>query len=100
MEITMLQTQKRWAHLATAFLLASGLFAGCGGSDDNSTPSAGPVQIQTLSNRADMISDGDALVEIVPPTGVTAANLKVMLNGADVSAQFAVRQNGRVLGVL
>lgn len=96
----MLHTYKRLAVLASAFLLASGILSACGGGDSDSGASAGPLQIQTLSNRADMISDGDALVEIVPPTGVAVSTLKVTLNGSDVSAQFATRKSGKVLGVL
>lgn len=55
-----------------------------------------PLAITVLSNRADMISGGDALVEI---RGVEdAQGLRVSLNGQDISAAFALRENGRVLG--
>lgn len=54
--------------------------------------------IKVLSNRADLISGDDALVEVVLPAGVTGT--KVTLNGTDVSSQFAVRANGRYMALL
>jgi len=56
--------------------------------------------MKTLSNRADMISDGDALVEIVIPAGVAGDDVSVDLNGANVTASFATRDNGRVMGLV
>ncbi|GAC1409497.1 MAG: DUF6351 family protein [Burkholderiaceae bacterium] len=53
-----------------------------------------------LSNRADMVSGGDAFVEIVRPAGATASNLVVLLNDTDVTSAFAVRADGRLTGVL
>jgi hypothetical protein len=66
------------------------------------TGASAPVQIRTLSNRADLVSDGDALVEILLPMpgSVAAAALHVSLNGRDVSREFARRGDGRVLGLL
>ena len=43
--------------------------------------SSSPVQIQTLSNRADMLSGGDALVEVVLPPGAAAGGLLVHHHG-------------------
>ncbi len=56
--------------------------------------------IRTLSNRADLVSGADALVEIVLPVGTSATGLKVDVGGRDVSDPFAQRANGRVLGVI
>ncbi|HEU5297372.1 MAG TPA: DUF6351 family protein [Burkholderiaceae bacterium] len=44
--------------------------------------------IRTLSNRADLISDGDALVEVQVPHNVRLDRVKVVLNGADISGAF------------
>jgi len=60
----------------------------------------GDVSIKTLSNRPDMLSDGDAYVEVVLPGGATVSDLKVDVDGKDVTSSFAQRPNGRVLGVL
>lgn len=81
--------------LAAASLAAAALVAGCGGDND-----APPAQIKTLSNRADMVSGGDALVEVMLPAGATAGTLKVELNGADVTSSFAARADGRITGLL
>ena len=58
------------------------------------------LRIKTLSNRADLISGGDAYVEIVLPKGQLASALRVQLNGRDVRTAFAVRAKGRMLGVV
>jgi hypothetical protein len=50
---------------------------------------AAAPQITALSDRADLISGGDALIE-VEPAGSTVA-----LDGRDVSSAFAVRPDGR-----
>jgi Tannase-like family of unknown function (DUF6351) len=81
-----------------ACLLILGI-AACGGGDSPPSPSAN-ITIKTLSNRADMISDGDAFVEIVLANGTSVADLAVDVDGKDVTAAFALRSNGRVLGVL
>jgi uncharacterized tannase-like protein DUF6351 len=54
-----------------------------------------PVTIEVLSNRADLISSGDALVRISPP-----GDVQVALNGADVSSAFAIRPNGQLEGLV
>ena len=58
------------------------------------------IQIKTISNRADLISGGDALVEIALSKAKLASSLRVQLNGRDVSSAFAVRGNGRILGLV
>jgi hypothetical protein len=53
-----------------------------------------------LSNRADLISGGDALVEIVLPQGVSASTIRVDDDGRDVTSAFAVRPNGKFEGLV
>ncbi len=77
--------------LAAAVCLT--LLAGCG-SDSFDGP-----QIRTLSNRADLVSDGDVLVELTLPEGASLSTLKVDVDGRDVSSSFALR-SGRVLGLV
>jgi hypothetical protein len=79
---------KTWLAAAAAFTL---LFAGCGGGDD-STPAVAPpgaFQVTTLSSRPDLVTGGSALVQVTYPVDVTVANVKVTLNGADVTSQLA-----------
>ena len=58
-------------------------------------------EILVLSNRADLISGGDALVQInLPPAVNPALGVKVALNGALINNMFAVRPNGRYMGLV
>lgn len=75
------------------------VLAGCLGGDGDIVPPIGTVQLRTLSNRADLISDGDVLVEIKTPTGTTDA-LKVTLNDKDITDAFAKRADGRITGLV
>ncbi len=50
--------------------------------------------ITTLSTRADLVSGGDVLVKVTP------RGARVRLNGKDVTSAFALRPDGRYLGVL
>src|SRR4051812_34889432 len=84
-----------WCALAVT--AASLLLASCGGGGSSSSGSS-PVQIQTLSNRADLISDGDALVQITTPSGLVKEKLRVTLNGTDVSSAFTEQSSGRLVG--
>jgi hypothetical protein len=59
-----------------------------------------PLRIQVVSNRADLISAGDALVAISYPERVDPARLGVTVAGRDVSDQFALRPNGRYEALL
>ena len=61
---------------------------------------AGVEAIQVLSNRADLISGGDALVAVQLAPGADAAAVRVTLNGNDITSSFAVRQNGQYAGLV
>ena len=58
------------------------------------------VRIEVVSNRADLVSGGDALVEVVLPSAASAESLRVDVDGRDVSEAFAVRADGRLLGLV
>ncbi len=53
--------------------------------------------IRTLSNRADLISDGNALVEVQVPRDVQLSKVKLTLNGTDVGAAFVANAATRTL---
>jgi hypothetical protein len=58
-------------------------------------------EIKTLSNRADLISDGDALVEVRVPKTVPMKKVTLTLNGADVGSAFVADDQASTLrGVL
>lgn len=58
------------------------------------------MRINVLSNRADLISGGDALVEIVLPQGAKADSPAVDIGGRNVGDRFGLTENGRMLGVI
>src|SRR5467141_5188897 len=63
---------------------------GIGDSRDN-RPSFN-FEIKTLSNRADLISDGDALVEVQAPRNVPMRKVALTLNGTNVGAAFSAAE--------
>ena len=63
----MTQTAPR-SGMAMAAVLAT-LLTACGSSGDAGPQ---PIEILSLSNRADMISDGNAYLEILLPKGIPA----------------------------
>jgi hypothetical protein len=82
---------------ACAAALVSFVLVACGG---DGSPAAGTT-VTTLSNRADLVSGGSALVEVKVPPGVSTASLKVDRNGTDITAAFAtVRADGRIVGLV
>ena len=58
------------------------------------------VAIKVLSTRADLVSGGEALTQIVLPSGTSPSTVRVTLNGQDVSSQFALRANGKFEALL
>jgi Tannase-like family of unknown function (DUF6351) len=56
--------------------------------------------IHVLSNRADLISGGDALVSIDLKAGTNLRRVRVSLNGQDIRSSFAVRPNGLYEGLV
>src|SRR4051812_31157945 len=94
-------------------LICAVLVASCGGAAPPSTPAVlatrdataqaqrsslaknpATTQILVLSNRADLISGGDALVQIVVSSGNYGSVTKVDVDGRDVTNAFAVRADG------
>ena len=60
----------------------------------------GLPSIQVLSNQANLVSGGDALVQVVLPARVDPSTVRVSVDGRDVTSAFAVRPDGRYLGVV
>lgn len=78
-----------------AIVLAIGASVGLGPA-----AASGAVEIKVLSNRADLVSGGNALVEIVLPAGVDPAAVTVHVDGRNVTHEFARRDNGRYVGLV
>ena len=93
--------QLSWrAALAAATALFAGAVVAPELAPDARATGSGEVRIEVLSTRADLVSDGDALTRIVLPGGARADDLRVDVDGRDVTSAFAARRDGRVLGVL
>ncbi len=92
---------QRLLAAASAAAFASIVLSACGGGDNsaNNPPTSG-MTITTLSNRADLVSGGSALVEIRTPGFVVPATLKVDRDGTDITATFSQQASGRILGVV
>ena len=94
----MLSSFRTAAVMASVVVVSSILVAGCGGGGSNEP--LGPTTIQTLSNRADLVSGGDALVQINMPASRQVSSLRVDLDGADITSTFVLRGNGRLVGLV
>jgi hypothetical protein len=57
----------------------------------------GHFEIVTLSNRADLVSGGDALLEVRVPKNVSLSKVKLKLNGRDVTGTFKADSKHRTL---
>lgn len=57
-------------------------------------------EIRVVSNRADLVSGGDALVEVVLPPDGTASGVRVDVDGRDVTRSFELRPDGRYMGLV
>jgi hypothetical protein len=60
----------------------------------------GVIAIEPLSTRADLVSGGDVLLELVLPTATTLADVTVDVDGRDVTDAFVTTEDGRVLGLV
>src|SRR6059036_2798079 len=58
---------------------------------------SGQFEIVTLSNRADLISGGDAPVEVRVPKSVALNQVRLSLNGHDVTGAFTANAAARTL---
>jgi len=60
----------------------------------------GDVRIEVLSNRADLVSGGDALVQIDRPADAAAAPVAADVDGRDVTNAFSDAGGGRMTGLV
>jgi hypothetical protein len=88
------------ASLALLGLAALVFVPGAAGMTFGPAPNGGLPQLKVLSNRPDLVSGGDALVQVVLPARVDPATVKVSVGGTDVTSAFAVRADGTYEGVV
>ena len=61
---------------------------------------AGTLTVEALSNRANLIAGGDALVAVKLPRSINPASVTVDLGSSDITNAFALRPNGRYEGLV
>lgn len=110
----------RWSAMVAGAGIACVVLAACGGGGSggaggasgtqplavgsllslslDSTSQSAEFAIHVLSNRADLISGGQALIEISPAN--PSLFDRIDLDGRDVKALFALRPNGRYQGIV
>jgi hypothetical protein len=99
MDTSGMARERRWRTiLVAAVVLAAG--SAVPAQSAERAPAGAPLTIEVLGNRADLVSGGDALIDIGVPAGVDVSKLRVTLDGRDVSGAFAHRANGRVQGLV
>ena len=70
-------------------------------SSSSAQSSKAGFELRTLSTRADLVSGGDVLVQVVVPATVASGKLAVSVNGRDVSADFKLSARANTfLGVV
>jgi hypothetical protein len=74
-------------RIAITAFVAIGVLSGFGAGDALSQ-SAPRLEIKTLSSRPDLVSGGDALVEVKAPAGAQLNQLTLTLNGKDVTSRL------------
>ena len=88
------------SSLALLGLAALVFVPGALGKSLSSASNGGLPELKVLSNRADLVSGGDALVQVVLPARVDPSTVRVSANGTDVTSAFAVRADGTYEGVV
>lgn len=83
-----------------AIVVLSALFAVACGSSSPTDGAAGSSAIKVVSNRADLLSGGDVLIDIVPPAGVDRTAATVALNNQDVTGAFSPMPDGTLRGLI
>ncbi|MFL5893332.1 MAG: DUF6351 family protein [Solirubrobacterales bacterium] len=89
-----------WTRCRFGTLAISLICAACAWPASALAAGSAGLEIQVLSNRADVISGGDALVAVQVPTGVRPGQIRMTLNGRGVTGAFAERADGRYEGRL
>jgi hypothetical protein len=90
----------RMQSVTTLFILAA-LFGTAPAAGTPQAPEdARHVVLTSVSNRADLVSGGDVLVDITIPAGTSADDAAVTANGRDVTHTFVAVEEGRLLGLI
>ena len=77
----------------TAVIAVVGVLGGFSCNNAFAQP-ATKLEIRTLASRPELVSGGDALIEVKTPAGVSLSQITLTLNGKDVTDQLKQRQAG------
>src|SRR3954453_7778247 len=58
------------------------------------------IGLRVLSNRADLVSGDDALIEVTAPAGTSDSDLTLDVGGRAVPAAFTPQPGGRLVGLV
>ena len=89
---------KRRSLVGGLFVCTLAALAVSVGATSALSQAGGVDDITVVSNRADLISGGDALVSV--DLSANPRSIRVELNGANITSAFAVRPNGRYEGLV
>lgn len=102
--------RRLWRGAWPAAAIGLVALAGCGGGGDAAGPTAQAqrvtpppfnFEIRTVNNRADLVSDGNALVEVQVPRTVPMDKVVLWLNGSNVTPSFVADADaGTMRGLL
>jgi hypothetical protein len=81
---------------AVAAVVYLSMLAACGDSSNH----VAAVEIRTLSTRADLVTDDDAIVEVTLAPSVAAEPLHVTVGGRDLTSAFEREDGGKYVGLL
>jgi hypothetical protein len=88
------------AAIGAAIALAITIGLALAGADVARSAGEGISSIDVLSNRADLVSGGDALVAVKLAAGTDPATVRVHLNGDNITSAFATREDGSFSGLV
>src|SRR4051794_27831088 len=81
-------------------LSTSTAVVGCGGGDSGNGDPGGTSTISVLSSKKDLVTAGDMVIEVPLPTGVTASQVKLLRNGADVTSSLVATDPQTLRGLV
>ena len=58
------------------------------------------IGLRVLSNRADLVSGDDVLVEVTAPAGTSGSDVTLDVDGRDVTSAFTPQEGDRLVGLV
>jgi len=90
----------RHGRAAGCAVIGAALVVGLAEPPVETQPTPTALVVRTISTRADRVSGNDVLVEVIPPVPHAADDLRVTVDGRDVSSAFKHGPNGSLSGLV